>query len=122
LRQTLRYLGLARKAGALATGSDACEIGMKRGEIRLVLVTEDTGENTLEKVRRSAAARGVPLLLYGTSGEVGQATGSPGRHVFGITDENFAETVRKSIENEENRSNARIEEEVTRRSPDESEG
>ena len=95
--RTLSYLGFARKAGALAAGGDTCLMHIKKGTCRLLLVTCDTGPSAAEKVIRAAKNKGIPWYTYGTSETVGHATGLPGRHMYAITDPQFAGTIERSL-------------------------
>ena len=80
------------------SGSNTCVFSMKKGKVRLLLITEDASDNTKEKMTREAKACNVPVIIHGDSGEMSHAVGESGRTVFGITDENFANVIKKEIE------------------------
>ena len=94
----LSYMGFARKSGNLISGSNTCAFSMKKGKVRLLLIAEDASENTKEKMTSEAKASNVPVRIFGDSGEMSRAVGESGRTVFGITDGNFAQVIKKEIE------------------------
>ena len=40
------YLGFARKSGNLISGAGTCEINMAKGKVKLLIIAEDTAENS----------------------------------------------------------------------------
>lgn len=89
----LRFLGLAAKAGKVVSGFDQTASSIERGDVRLLLVSEDISANTLDgiltKLSRSEAQ--IPQTYsIGSSYELGNAIGKPHRAVVGVTDEGFA--------------------------------
>lgn len=91
------YLGFARKSGNLSSGYNTCVFEMKKGRIKLLLVTSDISENTGKKIRKEAEAQQVPYRTFGNSDDLSRAVGVSGRSIFGITDENFANVILKEI-------------------------
>ena len=81
------YLGFARKAGKVIMGSGLCLSQMDKGKIKLLIIAVDTSENTVKKLKSKAWRSCTEYRLYGTSEHLSRLTGSPGRTVFGITDE-----------------------------------
>ena len=69
---------------------------MKKGKVKLLILTADTAENTLKKIIKESEKNKVPYRIYGESCEVSHAAGCEGRGIFGITDENFSNK-RKSV-------------------------
>ena len=94
----LSYMGFARKSGNLISGSNTCSITMKKGKVKLLLIAEDASDNTKDKMTNEAKARGVCVMIYGDGEEMSHAVGESGRTVFGITDVNFAQVIKKEIE------------------------
>ena len=94
----LSYMGFARKSGNLISGSNTCSITMKKGKVKLLLIAEDASDNTKDKMTGEAKARGVCVVVYGDGEEMSHAVGESGRTVFGITDVNFAQVIKKEIE------------------------
>ena len=100
MRKTLSYMGFAKKAGQLISGTDTCRIHMQKGRVKLLIVAEDTGPAAREKILGLSARYGVPVIEYGSMEELSRAVGTSGRTVFGITEEGFASTIREAIETE----------------------
>ena len=94
----LSYLGFARKAGKLLSGQETCLQSMKKGKLRLLLLTEDLSENTRKKLISGAEQCGVSYRVYGHSDDIARAVGMRGNAVFGITDENFSNVIIKEID------------------------
>lgn len=92
------YLGFAKKSGNLISGGNTCEIAIRKGKIKLLIIAEDIAENSKEKMIKLAIANNIKYVIYGLSDELSQMTGSVGRSVFGIKDENFANTIAKEID------------------------
>lgn len=103
MSKTLSYLGFAKKAGTLIAGSGTCEVAMRKGKVKLLLVAKDIAAGSGEKAMRLARNAGVPCRVYGTGEELSHMTGMTGRYVFGITDAHFAEVMASSIDREEGR-------------------
>ena len=110
MKKTLNYLGLAKKAGLLISGSDTCRINMEKGRVRLLIVAADTGPAAKDKILGLARRYGVPVIEYGSGEELSRATGASGRFVFGITEEKFASVIREAIELEHREKEDRSEE------------
>ncbi|MBQ9972582.1 MAG: ribosomal L7Ae/L30e/S12e/Gadd45 family protein [Firmicutes bacterium] len=92
------YLGFARRSRNIIFGAGTCELMMNKGRVKYLIIAEDTAENTKKKLVSQAERMRVPYAVYGLSDELSRMTGNPGRSVFGITDEHFADIIRKQIE------------------------
>lgn len=92
------YLGFARRSRNIIFGAGTCELMMNKGRVKYLIIAEDTAENTKKKLVSQAERMRVPYVVYGLSDELSRMTGNPGRSVFGITDEHFADIIRKQIE------------------------
>ena len=99
-RKIESYLGLARRAGKIISGYQTCVHTISRGNIRLIIVAEDSADNTKEKFRNLCSRYDVEFRIYSTIEELSSMTGFTGRGIFGITDKNFAEVMIKEIQNE----------------------
>ena len=92
------YFGLERRAGKILSGYKTCSGQLGKGKIKLVILAEDTSQNTKDKFTSLCERYGVPLYIYGLSEQLSEMAGLPARGVFGITDRNFAEAMIKEIE------------------------
>jgi len=91
------YLGLARRAGQIVSGEQAVAGGLKRGQVFLVLISQDASSNTNRKFRALAQNHNVSCVVYGKKDLLGQAIGQSPRAVLGVLDRNFASVIRNSI-------------------------
>lgn len=90
-------LGFAARSGNLLAGYNTCLSLIKRRKARLVLLTEDVGENTKKKIAQKCAFYHISCALYGTADELGQATGKPGKGVFAVINQEFADGIVRAI-------------------------
>jgi ribosomal protein L7Ae-like RNA K-turn-binding protein len=86
----LRILGLARRAGGLALGTEAVRGGLRDGTVELVLLAEDGSPAQLDKVERLLRHTDVPWRRFGMRAELGAAVGGPPFTALGVTREGFA--------------------------------
>lgn len=94
------YMGFARKSGNLVMGSGTCRTYLPKKKIKLLIITEDTAQNSKEKLIKAAQKYNVTYRIYGDSEELSHIVGNPGRTVFGILDKNFAEVILGEIDRE----------------------
>lgn len=95
-------LGLAMKAGKAVSGEFATEKSVKDGSARLVLVSEDASDNTKKLFSNKCAHYEVPGYVFGTKEGLGHTLGKSERSSLAITDENFAKSVIKHLEQSAN--------------------
>lgn len=99
-RKIESYFGLARRAGKILSGYRTCMNSIGRGRIKLIILAEDTSQNTKDKFRSLCERYEIPFRIYGRSDDLSAMAGMSLRGVFGITDGNFAEAMIKEIEDE----------------------
>ena len=61
----LRLVGLARRAGAVAPGTDAVRRAIREGEAQLVLIASDASRTQVDKVRTTLHDRAIPQVVLG---------------------------------------------------------
>ena len=96
--KVLSLLGLATKAGKIASGEFSTEKSVKSGKGFLVLVAADASENTKKKFRDMCKFYKVPMIVYGDKDTLGHAMGKQFRASLAILDEGFAKGIRKQLE------------------------
>lgn len=94
------YLGFAKKSGNLLTGYNTCIYALNQKKVKLLILTEDLSENTVNKLTKLSNDKGVLYRIYGKTEELSKITGSQDRGVYGITDVNFADVILKEIDKE----------------------
>lgn len=93
----LGYLGLAQRAGRLASGEFGVTEALKRGKARVVIATQDSGDRTKKTLRDACNYRNVPYYERFTKVELGTAIGKEYRASCAITDDNLAGAVMKLL-------------------------
>lgn len=92
-------MGLATKAGKLFSGEIACEKYIKARKAKLVIVSEDASGNTKKKFKNMCEYRDIDLFYFGSKEELGKYIGKGIRSVIVITEDGFAEGIRKILTN-----------------------
>lgn len=98
----LSLVGLATKAGRVASGEYATEYEVKAGKAWLVIVADDASNNTKKKFRNMCEYYQVPIYFYADKVTLGHAIGKEFRASLAILDEGFAKGVQKHLETENN--------------------
>lgn len=93
----MSYVGLAHRAGKTLTGTAACEKGLKKGNIKLLLLQEGLSDSTIDKFTYICRKNNVDVLLVNGYYRLGPAIGKEEIMVIGITDTGFAGTIKKNI-------------------------
>jgi ribosomal protein L7Ae-like RNA K-turn-binding protein len=91
-------LGLAIKAGKLASGEETCEKIIRSGKAKAILVCRDASDNTKKKFKDMATFRTIPIRLYGEKQGMGQAIGKGSRAVVVVLEDHFAKKILELLE------------------------
>ena len=86
----LSMLGLAAKAGKIASGEFSTERAVKSGRAFLVIVSTEASDNTKKMFRNMCAYYHVPMYLYALKETLGRAIGKGFRASLAVVDEGFA--------------------------------
>ena len=97
-KKILSMIGLAVRAGRVASGEFQTETAVKTGTAHLVVVAEDASENTKKLFHDKCSFYQVPVLFMGTKEELGHAIGKEFRASLAILDAGFAEAVMKKYQ------------------------
>lgn len=98
LNKIYSMLGLAMKAGKVVSGEFATDKSVKSGKAWLAIVSEDASDNTKKMFSNMCEFYKVPKIFFGTKEELGHAIGKAMRSSLAITDENFAKSIVKYLE------------------------
>lgn len=93
INKIFSLLGLAMKAGRIASGEFAVENEVKSGNAQLVIVADDASANTKKKFRNSCKYYKVPFVCVGRKEELGHAIGKEYRAVVAVLDSGFAKSM-----------------------------
>lgn len=93
----LALIGLATKAGRTVSGEFMTEREIKTGRAALVIVAEDSSENTKKKFRDMCEFYKVTICFYGDKDTLGHAMGKEFRASLAVLDEGFAKGIQKQL-------------------------
>lgn len=95
--KVMSYLGLAMRAGKLASGEEGVLQAVRSGQAVMVLVAEDASGNSRKKYRDKCEFYHVPLIEPLTRHELGRALGKAERVAVAVTDAGFAGLIEKVL-------------------------
>lgn len=98
--KVLSLVGLAMKAGMVASGEFMTEREVKTGRAALVIVAEDASDNTKKKFTNMCTFYEVPLHFYSDKVTLGHAIGKEFRASLAILDEGFSKGIIKQLNNQ----------------------
>ena len=96
--KVLSLLGLATKAGKVASGEFSTEKSVKTGKGFLVLVADDASQNTKKKFQNMCDFYEVPIYFIANKEELGRFCGKEFRASLAVQDENFAKATGVRVE------------------------
>ncbi len=88
-------IGFAMKAGKCEAGSFACERAVKAKKAKLVLLDKDASQRTREQWQGTCGREGIGMLIIEG---MGRAIGKDGRMTAVITDNEFADMIKKAYD------------------------
>jgi ribosomal protein L7Ae-like RNA K-turn-binding protein len=94
---SLTYVSLAYKAGRALAGTAACEKGIRKGEVRLLLMQRGLSEGTMEHFTGLCRKYNVEIRTV-EKGRIGEAIGRPEIMLIGIVDRRLADAARDIID------------------------
>jgi ribosomal protein L7Ae-like RNA K-turn-binding protein len=95
----LSLLGICKRAGLLVNGEELSEQAIKNGKAQLVLLAEDSSDNTKKKFKNMCEYRNINYKEISTKKDLAIALGKEITAVVVILDINFAEKIESLIEN-----------------------
>ena len=98
MRKVFYALGLAQRAGKLASGDFALKSALKGHTATLLLVAADTAPNSKKEILYLAKEANVPVLELATVNELGACIGKGKRAAIAVLDPGFAKMIKKNYE------------------------
>lgn len=90
-----QFLGIAKKAGKLVSGTEKVKKSVLEQKALLVLLSNEISAKTEKEFKFIAEKHGITVLrLNRTTAELSHATGTT-NGVFSVTDRNFAERIKE---------------------------
>ena len=96
--KVLSYIGLSAKSGKIASGEFSTEKAVKEGKAKLVIVAEDSSDNTKKMFTNMCTYYDVPIYFYSNKSELGHAMGKEMRASLALLDQGLADAVTKVME------------------------
>jgi ribosomal protein L7Ae-like RNA K-turn-binding protein len=97
--KVLSLIGLATKAGKVASGEFSTEKAVRSHNAFLVIVGTNASDNTKKKFQDMCTYHEVPIHYYSCKEELGAAMGKEIRASIAILDEGFAKAIIKRLGN-----------------------
>lgn len=97
-KKILNLLGLATKAGRIASGEFMTEKSVKEGKAYLVLVSEEASDNTRKLFLNMCTYYKVPIYFFGKKEELGHAMGKEMRASLAVLDAGFSNALVKQMD------------------------
>ena len=98
-QKTLNLLGLAQRAGKLATGFDAVKLALNKNQVKLIFIGSDVSQNTKDKLAfllRQKKISTIETIEIFSSQEITQALGKE-RKLVAVTDSGFSKAIKKNL-------------------------
>jgi len=95
-----QLLGLARRAGAVAHGTEGVRESIRVGTAKLVLLAGDASPTQLAKIRRTMESRPVPQVSLGDRAGLGAAVGLAPVSAVAVTSAPLADRVLAELNEE----------------------
>lgn len=83
-------LGLAYRAGKIASGEEAVLNEIRRRRAKLVILSEDASENTRNRIAEKCNYYHIPYRIFKDRHQLGGAIGKAARVCIAVKDEGFA--------------------------------
>jgi ribosomal protein L7Ae-like RNA K-turn-binding protein len=93
----LSLIGLATKAGKVASGEFSTEKAIKGHKACMVVVASDASDNTKKMFENMCAWHKVPMIVYGTKESLGRAMGKEHRASLALLDMGFYKSIEKLV-------------------------
>ncbi len=93
----LSLVGIAKKAGRISSGEFQTESAVKSGIASLVMISTEASGNTRKKFQNMCSYYQIPAYLYGSSEDLGAATGTAFRVVLAVTDAGLSDAIEKKL-------------------------
>ena len=98
--KVIALLGIAQKAGKLASGDHAVATAVQSGKAYIMLVAADSSDNTKHKYKNMAEYYNVPYYELATKLSLGSCIGKANRACLAVIDKGFSLSIKKLLENQ----------------------
>ncbi|NLH57971.1 MAG: 50S ribosomal protein L7ae [Clostridiales bacterium] len=91
-------LGICQKARKLVSGSTVCEKAIRTGKAKLIIISEEASEETVNKYKRFSDRYKLPLVKVASKEQLGRSIGKVSRTVIVITDSSLSKLLLDEID------------------------
>ena len=98
--KVLQMLGMAQRAGAVASGGFMTETSVKSGKAFLVVVASDASDNTQKDFKDMCDHYSVPIRFYSNREDLGHCIGKEFRASLAVTNEGLANNILSLIDSD----------------------
>lgn len=96
-QRLMSLLGLAQKAGKIASGEVAMENAVRSGKARLILIAADASDNTRKGHGDLAKYYQVSYHEVLSKEQLGNSIGKPPRAALAVTDAGFSKAINNTV-------------------------
>lgn len=107
-RSALRLLGLARRAGAVAPGTEAVRRAIREGEAHLILMAGDASRVQLDKIRTTLHEKAIPQVILGDRDTLGAAVGLAMLSAVAVTNRSLADQLIAELDGSDGESGTHV--------------
>lgn len=93
MNKIFSMVGLATRAGKTVAGEFSVEKAVKERKAKLVIVSEEASDNTKKLFTNKCKFYDVPVFIYGSKDELGNATGNVNRASIAVLDSGFSKKI-----------------------------
>ena len=90
-------VGLARRAGKISFGTEACMKDIEKNRIKLIIIAKDAAERSKVNFNNICNNKKIPIFEVLSIEEISNAIGQANKSVIGIKDINFSNEIIKII-------------------------
>ena len=94
-KKILGLLGLCAKARKITFGTDSTIDEIKKKNVKLVIVAENSSERTREKLKKICEINNVYIMIFGSIEDLSKSIGKTNKAIIGIKDINFAKEIKR---------------------------
>lgn len=95
----LSLLGFCAKSGNIVYGAQGCIIGIKKRQIKLLLIDSDASQNTKNEFKNKCLHNNIKCFIW--EGEpFSTRTAKPQNKLFGIKSKDFADKLTEYLKND----------------------
>lgn len=103
--KVLSMIGIAARAGKIASGEFSAEKAIKCARAYLVITASDASHNTKKHFSDMCAYRNLPYYEYANKSQLGNCIGKKHRASLAVTDKNLAAAIIKKLTDTEQLNN-----------------